>query len=49
VRFASLLWLPIQDSSRLIAVGIDAATANNPAAPIVQIQFQSWYHPATIS
>lgn len=28
------------------AGGIDAATANNPAAPIIQIQFQSWYHPA---
>lgn len=26
--------------------GIDAAAANNPAAPIIQIQFQSWYHPA---
>jgi hypothetical protein len=26
--------------------GIDAAAANNPAAPIIQIQFQDWYHPA---
>lgn len=26
--------------------GVDAATANNPAAPLIQIQLQSWYHPA---
>jgi hypothetical protein len=26
--------------------GVDAATANNPAAPLIQIQIQSWYHPA---
>jgi hypothetical protein len=25
---------------------VDAATANNPAAPLIQVQFQSWYHPA---
>jgi hypothetical protein len=26
--------------------GVDAAAANNPAAPLIQVQFQSWYHPA---